>query len=89
MTLQMNTTALLSKGYKVVAEYTTWKKYEGSNEWMPPTTYTCLQNGESCVIKVNFKKSVFTKYFDIKEEANTFIQSKLRSCDRYTKNKNI
>lgn len=43
MTLQMNTMALLSKGYAIVAEYTTWTRYEDSNEWMSPVTYTCFQ----------------------------------------------
>jgi hypothetical protein len=87
MTLQMNTTALLNKGYRIVAEYTTWKKYESSNEWMAPTTYTCFKKGENCVVKVSSRRHCFTKDFDSKEEANAFIQSKLRSCGRYSKNK--
>ena len=84
MTLQMNSIALISKGYKLVAEYQVWQRYE-TGDWMPPTTYTCYQKGNSCVVKIVSRRNCFTKCFDTKEKANAFIQTKLTNCENYKK----
>ena len=78
MTLQKNTMALISEGFKIVAEY-----YDKAGR-----TVTCLQKGNECVLRFNNKRSCFTKYYTNKNEANSHIKELINKYG-YKRNKKI
>lgn len=70
MTLQMNSMALISSGFKRKAVYKSFEKRRDGS-WCVETA-ECFQNGDECVIKLynNTTRKTFTLYYDNKEDAN-------------------
>ena len=83
MTKQMNTIALISNGFRIVAQYQATYLYD-DRSFMGYKKLTCLQNDiqELYVIKVEFLGKSFIHLMTTKESANNRFKQSIKDAER-------